>query len=447
MEAALGGQLDWVRDEKVDAVVERVRAQEGTPSRSAELGESDLISVHADRVQTEEHREAGPEHVGHQMWKRLGLDPILAKVGFSVRARILTEVMVLNRLVFPLSEHAMPDWVRRSAIGDILGVGFESLCDDALYRHLDRLHPQRVEIEKALAERERTLFNLEDSILLYDLTSTYSEGQCAANPQAKRGYSRDHRPDCKQVVVGLVLDREGFPKAQEIFDGNRTDRSTIDHMLDVRTGRKKGVTVVVDRGMAFDDNLKQIKKREYHYLVASRQGERNQHLDDFEDEQGWTEIVRTPSPTNLRTRSLCRLGIRVHGSGNHRPPYRAGSGCEHDIVGQRPPREQQERPACLGETSDSGVPPGPDAERRHPMRLAPGFGWTLATFAVLTPIECGGQTAASSRGQGGTPAEAKVQGGGPTSGGALAAGRGVATGGSSLSAGTATEAGGQRAAL
>jgi transposase len=299
--SALGGQPELIDDEKVSAMVARVEEQGTGRTQQATSSESTVISVDIDRVETEDLREAGPVHAGHQMWKRLKCNDILARAGFSEPARVLTEVMTLNRLVFPLSEHAMPDWIRRSAIGDILGVNFESLCDDALYRHLDRLHPQRAGIERALAERERTLFKLEDSILLYDLTSTYFEGACELNPQANRGYSRDKRPDCKQVVVGLVLDGEGFPKAHEVFDGNRTDRTTLDDMLDaleVRTGGKKGATVVVDRGMAFDDNLQQIKRRGYHYLVASRQGERNEHLDDFEDEEGWQQVIRVPSPTN-----------------------------------------------------------------------------------------------------------------------------------------------------
>ena len=171
---------------------------------------------------TEEPREAGPVHVGHQMWQRLGLDGVLAQAGLSARTRVLTEIMTLNRLVCPPSEHAMPDWVRRTALADLLGETFDTLGDESLYRNLDRLHPQRVAIERALAERERTLFNLDDRLFLYDLTSTYFEGQALQNPQARRGYSRDGRPDCKQVVVGLVLDRDGFPKAHEVFDGNRT---------------------------------------------------------------------------------------------------------------------------------------------------------------------------------------------------------------------------------
>ena len=94
--------------------------------------------------------------------------------------------MTLNRLVSPASEHAMPDWIRRTALADLLGIDVSTLSDEALYRNLDRLHPQRAAIEQALAARERTLFNLDDTIYLYDLTSTYFEGQCPYNPQARR---------------------------------------------------------------------------------------------------------------------------------------------------------------------------------------------------------------------------------------------------------------------
>ncbi len=135
---------------------------------------------------------------------------------------------------------------------------------------------------------------------LYDLTSTYFEGQCLGNPQAKRGYSRDQRPDCKQVV-GLVLDGEGFPQAHEVFDGNRSDASTVGEMLsslEQRVGLRPGATVVVDRGMAGAANLREIQARGYHYIVASRQGERAAHWADFEEGSEWDEVVRTPSPLN-----------------------------------------------------------------------------------------------------------------------------------------------------
>ncbi len=194
-----------------------------------------------------------------------------------------------------------PHWMRRTALGDILGADFTTLADDALYRNLDRLHPQRGPIERALAERERTLFNLDATLYLYDVTSTYFEGQAERNPQAKRGYSRDKRPDCKQVLVGLVLDRDGFPQAHEVFEGNRQDRQTVAPMLDAlgqRTGLQPGATVVVDRGMAFPENLAAIRAHGLHYLVAGRQPERTPWLAEFEAHDDWTEVVRTPSPRN-----------------------------------------------------------------------------------------------------------------------------------------------------
>ena len=299
VEAALGGQPELLAgaDAEVAQVVERVRR--GRPRRQRGHP-ADLIRVHADGIRTEEHRTAGPVHVGVQYWRKLGVDEILRSIGLSERARILTLAMTMNRLIHPCSEHAMPDWIRRTALADILMVDFRRLHDQALYRQLDRLHPQRAAIEAALAERERTLFNCDNTVLLYDLTSTYFEGQARRTPKARRGYSRDHRADCKQVVVGLVLNGEGFPLAHEIFAGNVQDRASLPAMLDqlhARVALQAGQTVVVDRGMAYDENLAEIRARQLHYLVAARQPERERWLAEFEGE-GFEEVIRQPSPHN-----------------------------------------------------------------------------------------------------------------------------------------------------
>ena len=303
MGAALHGQLSLQgQDAETEALAQRAGKRKKRPQRCAgDFPQGEPLAIDPDRVETEKHREAGPVHVGHQIWKQLGVGEILRRAGLSERACMLSEVMTLNRLIFPLSELSMPDWICRTALGDILGTDFSELNEDALYRNLDKLYPQREQIESDLAEREKTLFHLEDMVYLYDLTSTYFEGQAETNPQAKRGYSRDKRPDCKQVLVGLVLDRDGFPKAHEIFEGNRQDRSTVDEMLQVlekRTGKHPGATVVVDRGMAYEENLEQIRAHGLHYLVAGRQAERNEWLDDFEEEGGWEEVMRVPSPRN-----------------------------------------------------------------------------------------------------------------------------------------------------
>jgi transposase len=320
MQAALQGQLSLqAPPAEMEPLVQRAckgRVRQQPSEKISE--ESSILAIDTDRVETEEHREAGPVHVGHQIWRQLGFEEILRRAGLSERAGMLSEVMTLNRLIFPLSELAMSDWIRRTAMGDILGANFSELNEDALYRNLDRLHPKREQIERELAEREKTLFNLDDRVYLYDLTSTYFEGQAETNPQARRGYSRDKRLDCKQVLVGLVLDRDGFPKAHEIFEGNRQDRSTVDEMLQIlekRTGKHPGSTVVVDRGMAYEENLEQIRARGLHYLVAGRQSERNEWLDDFEKEADWEEVIRMPSPRNpFQKKSRVQIKRRQKGS-------------------------------------------------------------------------------------------------------------------------------------
>jgi transposase len=328
IEDALVGQDDLLdaADNEVADIVRRVRARRATdngdevapaPSASPRAASAALIKVDPSRVTTERHREAGPVHVGYQFWQRLELDRILRDCGLSATVQRLACAMVLNRLIAPCSEHAMPDWIRRTALADILGVDFGGLKEDPLYGVLDKLHPHRAAIETALVACERSLFNLDATIYFYDLTSTYFEGQCARNDKAKRGHSRDHRGDCKQVVVGLVVNRDGFPITHEVFAGNTQDRKTLATMLDrlaERASLRQGATVVVDRGMAFDDNLAEITERKLHYVVASRQPERDRWLADIEDTDGFAPVLRQPSPLNpAQKKTTIEIKTRVDG--------------------------------------------------------------------------------------------------------------------------------------
>src|SRR4030042_6222695 len=241
MEAALQGQLSLQGEgAETETLVQGARKGRKRPQRFEGIsGQSGIIAIDTDGVETEQHREAGPVHVGHQIWQQLDLGEILRRAGLSERACVLSKVMTLNRLIFPLSELSMPDWIRRTAMGDIVGTDFSELNEDALYRNLDKLYPKREQLERELAEREKPLFNLDDMVYLYDLTSTYFEGLAEMNSQAKRGYSRDTRSDCNKVLVGLVLDRDGFPKAHESFEGTRQDRGTLEGwwmVLEARSG-------------------------------------------------------------------------------------------------------------------------------------------------------------------------------------------------------------------
>ena len=315
IEAALLGQPDLFAadgDAEIDKLVQTIKA-----GRQAEPAEPDSVAVFADRVSTEQHREAGAVHVGLEFWRRLGMDRILTDVGLDLAARRLTCAMTLNRLIAPSSEHAMPGWFRRTALNDLLDIDLEAISEDPLYANMDKLYPHRASIESALVERERSLFNLDPGIYLYDLTSTYFEGQALANPKAKRGYSRDHRPDCKQVVVGLAIGREGFPIAHEIYAGNTQDRSTLGHMLDrldERVGLEPGATVVLDRGMAYAHNLEELKHRKLHYIVAALPAERDLCLAEFGDADGFVAVERTPSPRNpAQSTTRIRVKQQRHG--------------------------------------------------------------------------------------------------------------------------------------
>jgi hypothetical protein len=179
VEDALIGQINLFSnpDPEVEQIVHQVRERQARSAahpveivRNAEPT-TDLVTVHSDGVTAADHRSAGPVHVGFQFWKRLELDVILQRLGFTSRAIQLTCAMTLNRLIHPGSEHAMPNWIRTTALGDILGVDFTTLVDDPLYRNLDRLHDSRVAIESALVERERTLFQLDPTVYLSFRTS------------------------------------------------------------------------------------------------------------------------------------------------------------------------------------------------------------------------------------------------------------------------------------
>jgi transposase len=311
--SALSGQADLLPPQAPDPELQELVAKVQS-ARSPSVGNSDLLAVHVDQVRAEESREAGPVHVGYQFWLRLGLDSILAQAGLNERTRQLTCAMTLNRLIHPASELAMPDWIRCTALADILRVDFQDLAEDALYRNLDKLHKQRVTIEAALAEREKTLFNLDQTVFLYDVTSTFFEGLALANPKAKRGYSRDHRSDCKQVLIGLAVNRDGFPLAHEVFAGNRHDSTTLEEMLtalDKRVGLHPGQTVVVDRGMSGEENLTKIVAKKLHYLVAEPYGARGDWVEEFENDEDFVEVKRAPSPTNpFQRKSTIRVKMR-----------------------------------------------------------------------------------------------------------------------------------------
>ena len=185
---------------------------------------------------------------------------------------IVVLTLVLMRLCEPSSELRIAEELfEQSALGDLLGIPVEKINDDRLYRSLDILLPHKIELEKYLKERLGVLFNLEYDLLFYDITSTYFEGESQRNSQAKHGYSRDHRPDCRQVCIALVVSHWGLPLGYEVFAGNRFDATTVEEMvnkIESQYGQANRIWVM-DRGMVSEDNLKFLKSDGRRYIVGT----------------------------------------------------------------------------------------------------------------------------------------------------------------------------------
>jgi len=213
----------------------RQAAAEGADGRQRRLFgdvEPEWVEVDASRVRVENCRSFGGPWLALELMRELGLDVFLRSAIRSGREEVswpaMASVLLVSRLCNPSSElHVAEHWYRDSALAELLGVPPDKVNDDRLYRALDAVLPHKAELETFLKERLGDLFGLEYDLLLYDVTSTYFEGEAAMNPMARRGYSRDHRSDCKQVCIGLVVSKCGMPLGYEVFAGNKASLSQV----------------------------------------------------------------------------------------------------------------------------------------------------------------------------------------------------------------------------
>lgn len=195
-----------------------------------------VARVLLNKVRLERTREFGSCFLGLELWKRLELDKFFEELLDGDRAEVpwsrVAAVLGINRLCAPGSELSIEQrWFPRTALDDLLGIDEDKLNDTRLYRCLDRILPQKTKLERHLKQKYGELFGAEFDVLLYDLTSSYVEGASETNPLMRRGYSRDHRGDCKQVVIALIVNAEGFPISYETFDGNRSEVTTLEVVL------------------------------------------------------------------------------------------------------------------------------------------------------------------------------------------------------------------------
>jgi len=284
--------------------------------------EPEWVEVDMKRVRVERSRKFGGPWLGRELLRRLELDVFLEETLPNGREEIpwsaIAMILILGRLCEPSSElHLAEHLYEASAMSDLLGVPEEKVNEDRLYRALDILLPHKKALEKLLKERLGELFDVDYDLLLYDITSTYFEGQAEGNLQAQRGYSRDHRPDCKQVNIALVVSRCGMPLGYEVFAGNRHDATTLEeivgHMEELygRAGR----VWIMDRGLASEKNVRFLRAGGRRYILGTaknslRKFERELLSEDWKQVHEGLEVRLVPAPDGAEVFILCRSAER-----------------------------------------------------------------------------------------------------------------------------------------
>jgi transposase len=257
------------------------------------IADVDALQVRLGEMQLERPRAFGGCWLGCELWRQLQLDDFwqskLPEGREAVPWEKVLRLLVVNRLLDPGSEfHVHRQWFDQTAMAELLGTDFAVAEKDRLYRCLDRLLDHKRELFQHLRQCWQDLFAPSFDVLFYDLTSTYFEGEAEEIPKAKRGYSRDHRPDCLQVVIALVITPEGFPLAYEVLDGNTSDRTTLRGFLDhiEKTYGQARRVWVMDRGIPTEALLTEMRdpSRQMFYLVGTPKGRVNQH------EKKWLDL-------------------------------------------------------------------------------------------------------------------------------------------------------------
>lgn len=230
--------------------------------------DSDVARVLVNQVRLQRTRQFGAGFLGWELWKQLRLDQFFEQTIDGLDADVplskVAAVLAINRLCAPGSELAIEQrWYPATALDDLLEIEEGKINDTRLYRCLDQMLPHKTKLERHLKQRYGELFAAEFDVLLYDLTSTYVEGAAEKNPMMRRGYSRDHRPDCEQMVIALIVNQDGFPFSYETFDGNRADVATMEavlRMVERKYGKARRIWVM-DRGIVSEENLTAIRRR------------------------------------------------------------------------------------------------------------------------------------------------------------------------------------------
>ena len=285
-------------------------------------GEPEWVEIDLKGVRVERTRRFGGPWLGRTRLRQLDLDRFLEERLSRGREQVpwplMAIVLVLGRLCDPSSELCLAErFYEHSGLPDLLGVPAEKVNEDRLYRALDALLPHKAELEQHLRQRLGELFSLDYDLLLYDVTSTYFEGEAQANPLAQRGYSRDHRPDCKQVNLALAVSRSGMPVGYELFAGNRHDSTTLEEIvrhIERLHGRAARIWVL-DRGMVSEQNVEFLKRGGRRYIVGTpksmlKKYEQELLAKDWRTVHEGLEVRLCPAADGAEVFILCRSAQR-----------------------------------------------------------------------------------------------------------------------------------------
>ncbi len=260
-------------------------------------GEQQTIGVRLKGVRVENGRHFGNVYLALALWHACRLDEFNATHLPAGKEEVpwekMAAVLVAARLCEPSSElHIAEDWYRRTALSDLLQLNDALVNKDRLYRALDRLLPHKAALEAHLSRRVGELFAVDNDVLLYDVTSTYFEGQAETNAQAQRGYSRDHRGDCKQVCIALVVTFDGFPLGYEVFPGNTHDATTVRQIVETMEARHGtvGKVWIMDRGMASGENVAWLRQTGRRYILGTPKSELRQWAPALAEKTHWRQI-------------------------------------------------------------------------------------------------------------------------------------------------------------
>lgn len=284
--------------EWIDYIKRRIATKVDSSEKADEVHVDGVI---LDRVEHSITSELGPELAGLHAWKRLRIDELLKDLGFNALQRKTAAISVINRLVSPVSERSLETWVPQTALPELLGEDVLRQGKDRYYRISDRLLEYQKPIEAHMRNQQQKLFNLNRTVLLYDLTNTHFEGACRNNPKAAYGKNKQKRNDCPQVVVGMVFDGDGFELGHKVFEGNQSDSKSLVKMLetleeavtDTDCGGDAGAVkpiVILDGGIATHSNLAVLRKKGFSYLVNDSRRCRITYKEQFNDESSFDEI-------------------------------------------------------------------------------------------------------------------------------------------------------------